>query len=390
MASETAAPATARDEVHAFAVRYLKEWTAAPRPARHPCDPGIPVLADLVADRDTARAAVAVWARAAGRGPAHPALHDGGLAGTLAGLRLGERLHPPLRRAGDRLAAHLARRLPKYRTHGVAFPDYDLISGPAGTLLALCTGRPDPADLRPLTAHLALLCDEPELPRLRTGQYARHPYLSWVQGRINTGMGHGVAGVVTALTAALRRAGPDPALTTALTHATGWLVRQAYDDDRAVRTWPGAGLDRPPPVAAQPRQAWCYGAPGVAWALWDAGDALGDAAIADWAAAAFRMLAEHYDETFHLFGDTAADRLGLCHGAAGVLCVADALRRHARLPAAAALADRLVHHLTTRLPEQPPAHWSTDLLNGLPGVLSALLTATAPAPRAWLPCLGLR
>lgn len=411
MAHDTAAPAARADDVLGVAVRYLREWTAAPGAGGHPCDPGIPVLASLVADERAAPAAVAAWSRTAGRGPSHPALYDGGLAGTFVGLRLGARCQPGLRRAADRLGAHLASRPARYRTREVAFPDYDLISGPAGTLLALCTTEPtepiEPAESaksaepaapdqppRPLVAHLVLLCDEADLGRLRTGQYAHHPQLGWVHGLVNTGMGHGVAGLVTALTAALRRAGPDADLTgdlaAALDRATRWLVRQAYDDERSIRTWPGAGPAGPPSRTAHPRQAWCYGTPGVAWALWDAADALGDTAAADWAAAAFTTLAGHYDETFHLYGDTPGDRLGLCHGAAGVLAVADAFDRHARLPAAGALRNRLVRHLTARLATPPPADGPADLLNGLPGTLAALLTAAHGAPRGWLPCLGLR
>ncbi|WP_129837929.1 lanthionine synthetase LanC family protein [Streptomyces sp. RFCAC02] len=391
MAHETAVPATDRDHIHRLAVRYLEAQAAAPGAAAHPGDPGIPVLAHLTGDDRATPAAVAAWARTAGRGPAHPALHDGGLAGTLVGLRLGAHTHPALRTAADRLAAHFGGRLPAYRTRDVAFPDYDLISGPAGTLLALCAIDPAPELLRPLTSHLTLLCDDPELPRLRTGQYERHPYLSWVHGRVNTGMGHGVAGVVTALTAVLRRTGPDGAVAAALARATRWLADRAYTDDRGIRTWPAAGTDHPPETTAQPRQAWCYGAPGVAWALWDAADALGDTAAADRAAADFTALAERYDTSFHLFGDTPGDRLGLCHGAAGVLAVADAFDRHARLPAAAGLKARLIRHLTDGIPAEPPTDWPADLLNGSPGALAALLTATSTtAPRTWLHCLGLR
>ncbi|MET9803228.1 lanthionine synthetase LanC family protein [Streptomyces sp. NPDC006368] len=375
-----------------LAVRYLREWATSPHPAPHPSDPGIPVLAHLVADTDraTASASVAVWARTAGRGPSHAALYDGGLAGTLVGLRLGARLHPALHRAADRLRDRLSARPPAYRTREVAFPDYDLISGPSGTLLALCAEtHPTGARLRPFLDHVTLLCDGDELPRLRTGQYADHPHLSWVHGRVNTGMGHGVAGVVTALTAALRVTGPDPELSAALTRATRWLARQSYDDARAIRTWAGAGLDGPPPAGAHPRQAWCYGTPGVAWALWDAADALGDKEAADGAAAAFTTLAERYDEEFHLFGDGPGDLLGLCHGAAGVLAVADAFDLHARVPAAATLKARLVRHLLVRMPAAFDA-LSPELLTGAPGALSALLTAAHGTSRAWLPCLGLR
>lgn len=399
MVQEPAAPASPLAGVHGLAVRYVRQWTVSPADRGHLCDPGIPVLAHVVADDRAAPAAVAAWARTAGRGPSRPALYDGGLAGTLVGLRLGTRVHPALRPVADRLRAHLAGRAPRYRTRAVTFPDYDLICGPAGTLLALCTGEPADrsvaARLRPLAAHLALLCDEDELPRLRTGHYQDHPYLAWVHGRVNTGMGHGVAGVVAALTAAVRRCGADPELAgelaAALDRARYWLVRQAYDDARGIRTWPGACLDGAPPPQAHPRQAWCYGTPGVAWALWDAADALGDAAGARWAASAFTTLAEHYDVDFHLYGDSPADRLGLCHGAAGVLAVADAFDRHAHLPAAAALKRRLVRYLTARLPRpEDEEGWTADLLTGLPGVFAALLTAVHGGPRTWLPCLGLR
>ncbi|MEU9623530.1 MULTISPECIES: lanthionine synthetase LanC family protein [unclassified Streptomyces] len=375
-------------------------------------DPGIPVLASLLAETNdpaavvTAGRAVAAWARTVGRGPCHNGLYDGGLAGTLVGLRLGARIHPVLHRAADRLRDHLLDRASTrpWRTADVGLPDYDLISGPSGTLLALCAGTPQPTrgQLRPFAEHLAVLCDRGDLRRLRTGQYLGHPLLGWLQGRVNTGMGHGVAGLTAGLTAAVRRVGPRPRLLTPLRHATHWLVRQSFDDARSVRSWEGAGLDGPPPAGARARQAWCYGAPGITWALWDASDALGDRVTADWAAAAFTTLAERYDEDFHLFGDPLTDRLGLCHGAAGVLAVADAFHRWARLPAAATLSARLVEHLNHRLPAAlasggprttPPGRAPgarTSLLDGAPGALSVLLTVTHGTSRDWLPCLGLR
>lgn len=389
---------TLHEPVAGLSRTHLEKWAAAPLPGPHASDPGIPVLAHLVAATGgpeataTAARAVALWARTAGRGPGHPGLYDGGLAGTLVGLRLGARLHPALHRAADRLRDHLAGDAvaTTWRTVDVAFPDYDLITGPAGILPALCAGaEPTEHRLQVLVRHLASLCDHDDLPRLRTGQYEQHPHLSWTHGRVNTGMGHGVAGVVTALTAALRRTG-DPATAQALRRATRWLARQSYDDRRGIRTWPGAGLDgAAPPTGAHPRQAWCYGTPGVTWALWDAADALDDGEAADWALAAFRTLAEGYDEDFHLFGDTPGDLLGLCHGAAGVLAVADAFARHARLPAAADLSARLTAHLEGRLPEALGTPWPPGLLTGPEGTLSALLTARGGA-RDWLPCLGLR
>ncbi|MEU2923576.1 lanthionine synthetase LanC family protein [Streptomyces sp. NPDC007251] len=394
----------ARTAVPVLVGQVLDAWSARPRDgapsAEHPSDPGVPTLAALAhavggpgSARSAARA-VAVWARTAGRGPGRAGLYDGGLAGTLVGLRLGARLHPRLHLAADRLRDRLLGTAPPRgrRLDHVTLPDYDLIVGPAGTLLALCAGdRPTPAQLAPFVGHLAALCDDEDLPRLRTAGYAGHPYLGWLDGRINTGMGHGVAGVVAALTAAVRHTGPRPDLTRALRHATGWLMRQSFDDARSIRTWDGAGLDGPPPTAPRARQAWCYGTPGVSWALWDAADALGDRDAAAWAGAAFTTLAEHYDESFHLFGDRPSDVLALCHGAAGVLAVADAFDHHARLPAAAALKARLLAHLLERLPQvRVLGAEGMGLLGGAAGPLCVLLTTAHGAPRAWLPCLGLR
>ncbi|MFF9507420.1 lanthionine synthetase LanC family protein [Streptomyces sp. NPDC014724] len=406
----------ALDSAVRIAVRLLDDFSEGEHATP---DPGIPVLACLVAETRgpaartpdpvaaaSAGRAVDAWARDIGRGACHCGLYDGGLAGTLVGLRLGARIHPPLHHAADRLLDHLldtAGARP-WRTADVGLSDYDLISGPSGTLLALCVGTPQPrrGQLLPFTAHLTELCDSGDLRRLRAGQYSGHPHLGWMQGRVNTGMGHGVAGLVAALTAAVRRVGPEQELLDALRGATRWLVRQSFDDNRSIRSWDPAGLDGLPPSGARSRQAWCYGTPGVTWALWDAADALGDRSTADWAATAFTTLAERYDEDLDLFGDPLTDRLGLCHGAAGVLAVADAFHRWAGLPAAAILGDRLADHLGRRLPAaltsgaprtNRPGGTSaarTSLLDGAPGALSALLTADHNASRDWLPCLGLR
>ncbi|MEU9337852.1 lanthionine synthetase LanC family protein [Streptomyces sp. NPDC048290] len=394
-------------DVTALAVTVLRDWTRAREhpdttgtPPPDTTDMGVPALAALLAATDpddpattaVAAAAVASWARTAGRGTGHPGLFSGGLAGTLAGLRFGARLHPALDRVADRLHTHLSTPGP-LRTTDVTITDYDFIVGPAGTLHALLLSpAPPPAAL---VDHLALLCSDPDLRRLRAARDDRFPELDWLEGRVNTGMGHGVAGLLTALTAAARRTpAPAPALTHAIRHLTGWLTAQSFPDARTIQSWDGAGLDGPPTPGARPRQAWCYGAPGVCWALWDAADATGDRATADWASGAFTTLCDHYDETFHLYGGPATDRLACCHGAAGVLAVADAFDRHAHHPSAPSLRTRLLTYLTAHLSELPAlAAQDMGLLGGAPGVLCALLTATdtSPSPwRTWTHCLGLR
>ncbi|MBO8193152.1 subtilin biosynthesis protein spaC [Streptomyces oryzae] len=427
-------------------------------PPEHPGDPGIPVLARQVAAAGGPEAAAvaaracAVWARAAGGGPSHRGLYDGGLAGTLVGLRQSAVLHPALHPVADRLRDRLLdQRLGGQVPYGaVTFADYDLVLGPSGVLLALIAdlgqarstreragggrGKPvtavgdvprapqgfgkgltgpranggggrggagpavsgpagsGPADSGPAAyaEHLAALCDRPELPGLRA-HYPGHPLLGWLHGRINTGMGHGVAGVTAALSAAVRWLGPRRELTAALAHTCRWLEAESFEDARDIRTWNGCGADGAPRLpGANARQAWCYGTPGVSWALWEAADVLADSAAAAWAAAAFTSLAEGFHEGYHLFGDHPGDRLGLCHGAAGVLAIADALHRHGQLPAATELRSRLLDHLAAHENELATlAEQRCGLLNGAGGALAAMLTATG-GNRAWLPCLGLR
>ncbi|MYW06687.1 subtilin biosynthesis protein spaC, partial [Streptomyces sp. SID3343] len=83
------------------------------------------------------------------------------------------------------------------------------------------------------------------------------------------------------------------------------------------------------------------------------------------------------------------DHLGVCHGAAGVLAVADAFARHAWLPEADALRTRLTAYVGAGLAGVPnPAAGDGTLLGllGAPVVLSTLRTGA----RGWLACLGLR
>lgn len=82
---------------------------------------------------------------------------------------------------------------------------------------------------------------------------------------------HGAAGVVVTLAAALPHAADHAAATRALTTAASWLTRQV-----------------PPRHPRRPLPGLYFGRAGVAWALADAGDALGDDAFVD--AAVQRLL----------------------------------------------------------------------------------------------------
>jgi hypothetical protein len=368
------------------AEQALASWTATADAGTTGPDLGPVVLATLVPDREAAGPAIRAWLRAGRRCRGGLGLFDG-TSGILAGLRLVADRLPDAVPAADRAGASVAAAGVPWRTADVGFADYDVVGGPAGVLLAQLTGaQPVLAGrLAPAAAHLADLARAPA--GLRIGAHAWHPLAGWAQGGVVTGLAHGVAGPLAALGMALPHL-PDAAGAAEAVHRlASWLAARRVVDGRGMVSWPRRVPERAPGGTAG-RQGWCYGTPGVAWALWAAGRALLHSGhpeggpLCDVAAAAARTLCAGYDPGCH----TDHDPLAICHGAAGVLLVADAFARHAGLPAAAALRDELTGHLTDRLAEV--ALLDASLLSGAPGVLAALLTATG-GDRGWLPCLAM-
>jgi hypothetical protein len=228
--------------------------------------------------------------------------------------------------------------------------------------------------LEPAVTHLAGLGSGTD--GFRIGAFAGHPLAGWAQGGVVTGLAHGVAGPVAALSMAVPHL-PEAAET--VRPLASWLAYQRFADQHAIVSWPGRV---PGPAGEVRRQGWCYGTPGVAWALWAAGRAIDHSGLCAVGAEAMESLCAAYDPDYHLDHDP----LAVCHGAAGVLLVADAFARHAGLPAAATLRDTLTGYLTDRLDEVTSL--DATLLSGAPGVLAALLTAMG-GDRGWLPCLAL-
>jgi Lanthionine synthetase C-like protein len=105
----------------------------------------------------------------------------------------------------------------------------------------------------------------------------RYPY-----GNLNCGLAHGIPGPLAMMSLALRHGVTVPGLSDAVDCAATWLAGHRADDRWGVN-WPvavpitaeGTVEAVKPGCADEPsRSAWCYGAPGVARALWLAGLAL--------------------------------------------------------------------------------------------------------------------
>jgi hypothetical protein len=239
---------------------------------------------------------------------------------------------------------------------------------------------------------LAELCDRPDLGALRVGAYEQDDLRYWNYGRINTGLAHGVGGVVAALRIA-RECDPTArvAVDRPLRLACEWLANEAYVDARGVTTWAPAGREgRSSAPGFDRRQAWCYGTPGLAWTLWDAGRVLADDALCQMADCSMCSFCSNFDENLYIDDGPPEESLAICHGAAGTLAIANAFALHAGNRAARNLAQRLEAYLLSRASDVVGlARENTTLLTGASGVVLALLVNRG-APRDWLRHIALR
>jgi lantibiotic biosynthesis protein len=130
------------------------------------------------------------------------------------------------------------------------------------------------------------------------------------------------------------------------------------------------------------RGAWCYGAPGIASALWAASEVLRDGDLCDLAVEA--VLAVHRRPA----GARNIDSPTACHGTAGLLQVTRRLAASSGDSRLRSAADRVLESVLDA--EEPgsimgyrnrePGGWPVDhpgLLDGSVGVLLALLDVTA-------------
>ncbi|MFC5724211.1 lanthionine synthetase C family protein [Streptomyces gamaensis] len=309
-----------------------------------------------------------------------PGLH-GGLAGpAFAAWHSGEEC-PLGPRAGEetvRRAAALAGRV-----HGVAWRDFDVILGLAGTgAFLLCRAGRSPAAervLRAVLGALVALCGERAgIPRWFTpagamtddALRARFPH-----GALNCGLAHGIAGPLALLSLARSAGVRVPGQEDAVLRAAGRLLACRADDAWGPY-WPGiTGLAAAPGPAPPARGAWCYGSPGVARSLWLAGTALDDASLRGTAVGAMKAALRRPSVP----GETGGAP-GLCHGLAGLLQITLRFAHDTGDPEFSRAAARLTARLCR---SGDVARDGPGFLEGAAGVVLALLAATTDVPPAW-------
>jgi lantibiotic biosynthesis protein len=275
--------------------------------------------------------------------------------------------------------------------------EFDVISGASGVgayLLERDPHRVLPDVLRGLVS-LAEPRDGP--PRWRTppdlldDESTRRLY-PW--GNLNCGLAHGIPGPLALLALALRKGVEVRGHAEGVRRLADWLVAHRTDDEWGVN-WPTA-VPLPPPGAPEPdpaglepsRCAWCYGSPGVARALWLAGEALDDAELRELAVEAMLAVLRRPVERRWIDSPT------FCHGVAGLLQIVLRFAHDTGLPAFSEGAGQLVDQLLAAYePERPLGYASLEpgpnpvdrpgLLDGAPGVAMVLLAAATDTEPTW-------
>jgi lantibiotic biosynthesis protein len=286
-------------------------------------------------------------------------------------------------------------------TGGMSVGEFDVISGLAGVgAYLLCRPEGDAAcaalevTLRALAALVARADTPPQwwTPSALMGNEAMAAV--YPHGHLNCGLAHGIAGPLATMSLALLSGVTVPGLPAAVEAAGSWLAGQRSVGEFGV-DWPvavaldAAGMVATPVAAGRPnRSGWCYGAPGVARALWLAGLAVDRPGWRDLAVEAMQGVCRRPVDGRLIESPT------FCHGVAGLLQVTLRFANDTGLgvfaDAAAALAGQL---LDLYEPDSLAGFRSIEaggrrvdspgLLDGAAGVMLTLLASATDAEPVW-------
>jgi len=219
----------------------------------------------------------------------------------------------------------------------ISVGDFDVISGLSGVGAYLVCRRDQPAiDVALANAVDALACivsRDRTPPAWYTPVHLLYDDATremYPHGNLNCGLAHGVPGILAFLSLARLKGGSSPALDEAIGTVADWLLANRLDDEWGVN-WPAAvplqatrstngdvtlrAADPATAPGGPGRAAWCYGAPGIARALWLAGRAMDRA---DYLTVAISTMEAVFRRPIPA---RMIDSPTFCHGVAGLLAI---------------------------------------------------------------------
>jgi hypothetical protein len=341
---------------------------------------------------------------------AQPMLHAGLFTGLSGAAFVGWYLAKGTRRYQRMLRALDARMLPGLlrrasalaaRRDGVLPPEIDFATGLVGSAAYLLSRREsletEGALREILRAVVSLSEEEGGVPRWHVpGRSGEAEAKGLPDGYVDCGLAHGAPGALALLARAyvqgVRVDGHDEAIV----RVADWLLAHAADDEYGLN-WPkivavpppdGAAIGSASPSLRPARTAWCYGAPGVATALWAAGDALAEPRYRDAAVSAIRcVLAKPWDRR-------DVEAASFCHGVSGLLQTVIRVARNSGLADLERGVRDLLDHLIDLYDEALPFGYQSiemggvradqpGLLGGAAGVVAVLLAASSKLDPTW-------
>jgi lantibiotic modifying enzyme len=292
----------------------------------------------------------------------------------------------------------------------VSVGDFDVISGLSGVGAYLVCRRDEPAigvALANAVDALAYVVTRDRTPpawytpaHLLYDDATREMY---PHGNLNCGLAHGVPGILAFLSLVRLTGGSSPTLDEAIETIADWLLVNRLDDDWGVN-WPAAvPLEamrltngdvtlRPADPATAPggpgRAAWCYGAPGIARALWLAGRAMDRTDYRTVAILAMEAVFRRPIPTRMIDSPT------FCHGVAGLLAITLRFAADTGDAQFARAAEELTQQILGRFQRESLLGFrnleyrgnETDqpgLLDGAAGVAIVLLAAATGVEPTW-------
>jgi lantibiotic biosynthesis protein len=296
------------------------------------------------------------------------------------------------------------------RHDGFHIAELDLVSGLAGHATYLLARRsrtrPAAALRRVLEALVTLATPAREgvprwhTPRSLVMQNPETLRTQYTDGYLDCGLAHGIPGPLAVLSIATREGVEVPGARDAIATFADWLLAHRKDDAWGIN-WPAAvplqvdARGEPEPVLPSAslgneaaRSGWCYGAPGIARALWLAGAALGELRYQQSALDAIRA-------TFRRpWSERRIDSPTFCHGVAGYLQCVLRFAHETRLPELVLAARTLTGRLLAMRAADAPLGYRTlemygtpvdqpGLVDGAAGVVAVLLSASTGVEPAW-------
>ena len=284
------------------------------------------------------------------------------------------------------------------RNGGAPFTAWDAIAGITG-IGAYFLSRGDHASLSPIANRLIALTEQSAVvPSWRTppefsGDWMRS---TCPDGHLNCGLAHGIPGPLALLSLAQLHGFEATGLNEAIDRIAIWLSDHCIQDTWGVN-WPsvvplarykGDLVEDNCGELAGTHAGWCYGSPGVARALWLAGNARASEAYKSLALDAMRAVKLRPQHARQLTSPA------LCHGVAGLLCITRRFEQETGDESFGNFGRTMLADLEKMYEPETLLGFRTSgpdgcridqagLLDGAPGVALALLAASTHHPPTW-------